>query len=120
MYKRRRVTSGALTYSASKAFVTSFSESLHEEVRGTGVSVTVVCPGATRTEFGEHAGSGADQLPDLLLQSADAVATEALVAAAAGKAVRVTGLVNRVSAAFTTVLPRAANRRLSAMVTDRL
>jgi short-subunit dehydrogenase len=107
-------------YSATKAFVTSFSESLHEEVRGTGVSVTVVCPGATRTEFGEHAGNNADHLPDLLFQTADEVATEALVAAAAGKAVRVTGLVNRISAAFTTVLPRAANRRLSAMVTDRL
>ena len=107
-------------YSATKAFVTSFSESLHEEVRGTGVSVTVVCPGATRTEFGEHAGNSADHLPDLLFQTADEVATEALVAAAAGKAVRVTGLVNRISAAFTTVLPRAANRRLSALVTDRL
>ncbi len=107
-------------YSATKAFVTSFSESLHEEVRGTNVSVTVVCPGATRTEFGEHAGNNADHLPDLLFQTADAVAAEGLAAAAAGKAVRVTGLINRMSAAVTTVLPRAANRRLSTMVTDRL
>ena len=46
------------SYSASKAFVTSFSESLHEEVRRAGVVVTAVCPGATRTEFGQDAGAG--------------------------------------------------------------
>jgi hypothetical protein len=107
-------------YSASKAFVTSFSESLFEELRGTGMHVTVVCPGATKTEFGAIAGTQADDLPDVLQQTADEVVAEALAAAAAGKAVRVTGVVNRVSAALTGVLPRSANRRLSALVTDRL
>jgi short-subunit dehydrogenase len=38
-------------YAATKAYVTSLSESLHEEVRGTGVHVTALCPGLTRTEF---------------------------------------------------------------------
>jgi len=107
-------------YSATKAFVTSFSESLFEELRGTGVHITVVCPGATKTEFGEIAGTQADDLPDFLQQSAEEVVAEALAATAAGKAVRVTGVVNRVSAALTGVLPRSANRRISAMVTDRL
>jgi len=107
-------------YSATKAFVTSFSESLHEEVRGAGVVVTAVCPGATRTEFGEVAGALDDDLPDLLWQTADEVAAEALAATAAGRAVRVTGTVNRVSAAVTTVLPRYANRKISALVTSRL
>ena len=107
-------------YSATKAFVTSFSESLFEELRGTGVHVTAVCPGATKTEFGAIAGTEADDLPAFLQQSAEEVVAEALTATAAGKAVRVTGLVNRVSAAFTTVLPRAVNRRLAALVTDRL
>jgi short-subunit dehydrogenase len=107
-------------YSATKAFVTSFSESLYEELRGTGVSVTVVCPGATRTEFGQIAGTKSDDVPAFLQQTADEVAAESLAATAAGKAVRVTGLINRISGAVTTVLPRAANRRLAAMVTDRL
>lgn len=107
-------------YSATKAFVTSFSESLFEELRGSGVHVTVVCPGATKTEFGEIAGTEADELPGFLQQSAEEVVDEALAATAAGKAVRVTGVVNRVSAALTGVLPRTANRRISALVTDRL
>jgi hypothetical protein len=107
-------------YSATKAFVTSFSESLFEEVRGTGVHVTVVCPGATKTEFGQIAGTQADDLPGFLQQSAQEVVAEALEAAAKGRAVRVTGLINRVTAGLSTVLPRSANRRLSALVTDRL
>jgi short-subunit dehydrogenase len=107
-------------YSATKAFVTSFSESLYEELRGTGVHVTVVCPGATKTEFGAIAGTEADDLPALLQQSADEVVAEALAATAAGKAVKVTGVINRVSATVSDLLPRVANRRLSALVTDRL
>ena len=107
-------------YSASKAFVTSFSESLHEELRGTGVHVTVACPGATHTEFGATSGADGGDLPAFLWQTADAVARESLAAAAAGKAVRVTGLLNRVTAAITTVLPRSANRRLAGLVTDQL
>jgi len=111
---------GFAVYSATKAFVTSFSESLHEELRRSGIVVTAVCPGATRTEFNDESGPDTTALPDILCQEADEVAREALVAAAAGKAVRVTGRINRISAAFTTVLPRTANRRLSALVTDRL
>ena len=107
-------------YSATKAFVTSFSESLHEELNSDCVVVTAICPGATHTEFGETGGATGDDLPGFLWQSADQVATEALVATAAGKAVRVTGVANRVSAAFTTVLPRTANRKIAALVTDRL
>ena len=47
-------------YSATKAFVTSFTEAVHEELKGTGVAVTVLCPGFTRTGFqdvGERAGA---------------------------------------------------------------
>jgi hypothetical protein len=83
------------------------------------VVVTAICPGATRTDFASGSGID-DDLPDLLWQTAEQVATEALAATAAGKAVRVTGGLNRASAAVTTVLPRSANRWLAARVTDRI
>ncbi len=47
---------GMAVYFATKAFVLSFSEALHEEVRGYGVKVTALCPGPTATEFGDVAG----------------------------------------------------------------
>jgi short-subunit dehydrogenase len=110
---------GFAVYSATKGFVTSFSESLHEEVKGSGVVVTAVCPGATKTDFAADSGIDND-LPAALWQTADQVADEALAGTAAGRAVRVTGRINRTAAAVTTVLPRSANRWLSARVTDRI
>ncbi|MEO6987325.1 MAG: SDR family oxidoreductase [Aquihabitans sp.] len=107
-------------YSATKAFVTSFSESIHEELRSTGVVVTVVCPGATHTDFGAASGALDDNLPSFLWQQPEEVAREAIAATAAGKALRVTGVPNRISAAITTVLPRSANRWIAAKVTERL
>jgi short-subunit dehydrogenase len=107
-------------YSATKAFVTSFSEALHEELRRSGVVVTAICPGATRTEFGKVSGADSGGLPGFLWQDADEVASEALAAAAAGKAVQVTGWPNRLAAGLTAVLPRSANRRIAARVADQL
>jgi len=111
---------GVAVYSATKAFVTSFSESIHEELRRSGVVVTALCPGATRTEFGEISGTSGDDLPAVLWQAAEEVAAEGLAAVAAGRAVRVTGVPNRVAAALTAVMPRVARRRVAGMVTDRL
>ena len=61
------------TYGATKAFVLSFTDALHEEMRGTGVTVRAVCPGPVRTEFGEQGGfGGADErIPDALWLDAD-------------------------------------------------
>jgi uncharacterized protein len=59
---------------ATKAFVNSFSESLHQELHGTGVTVTCVCPGFTRTEFQERADYDASHIPGFLWHDADAVA----------------------------------------------
>ena len=63
------------TYGATKSFVTSFSESLHEELRTSGVQVTAVLPGFTRTGFQEHTGvNESGGMPDFVWQSAEAVA----------------------------------------------
>ena len=45
-------------YAASKAFVRNFTEGLHDELRGTPVSATCICPGGTKTAFHEAAGAG--------------------------------------------------------------
>jgi uncharacterized protein len=69
-------------YAAAKAFVTSFSQSLHEEMSGTGVGVACLQPSLTRAEFQDRAEFETSQLSDVLWQSADAVATAGLRAAA--------------------------------------
>jgi short-subunit dehydrogenase len=70
-------------YAATKAYVTSFSEALRAELRGTGVSVTALCPGPVDTEFSEVANSGHSEdscgAPEFLKVPADRVVHEALI-----------------------------------------
>ena len=61
------------TYGATKAFVHSFTHAVHEEARGTGVHVMLVCPGYTHTEFHDRAGLGPIGVPEMAWQSADQV-----------------------------------------------
>jgi len=77
-------------YAATKAYVTSFSEALRAELRGTGVSVTALCPGPIDTEFGEvanagHSGPGFDA-PEFLKVPAERVVREALLGVARDRA----------------------------------
>jgi hypothetical protein len=107
-------------YAATKAFVTSFSESLHEEARGTGVTVTAVLPGFTRTEFQERANFDGDtNVPSFAWMTADAVAKEAIACTAKGKAICVPGLGYRIAAALTTPAPRSVKRRAAGAVYRR-
>jgi short-subunit dehydrogenase len=91
---------GAATYAASKAFVLSFSEAIRTEQRGSGVTVTAVCPGPVRTEFTEAAGmSGVEETtPGAIWMSADELARQALDGAERGKRVVVPGALNRAGA----------------------
>lgn len=97
------------TYGATKAFVLSFSDALHEELRGTGVTMTSVCPGPVRTEFGAMGGfGGADErIPDHLWISAEKVARDALNAVERGDRVTVPGPHNRIAALWGQHLPRS-------------
>jgi len=115
-----QATPGNATYGATKAFVSSFGEALAGEVAGTGVTVTTVLPGFTRTEFQQRAGIARRKIPGPLWQSAEAVAAEALDAARAGKAWHVTGRHNRVLVAASALVPRRLKRWLGARATQRL
>lgn len=85
------------TYAATKAFVLSHSEAVHSELKGTGVSVTAVCPGPVRTEFATVAGMAAaeERTPGAIWMSAESVAEDAIRAAEKGKRAVVPGMLNQ-------------------------
>ncbi|MFA1539609.1 SDR family NAD(P)-dependent oxidoreductase [Actinomadura monticuli] len=94
---------GSATYGASKAYVASFSESLHSEVAGRGVHVTALCPGFTRTE---DERPGAHGPADLLWLRRDDVARAGLDAVAAGRALCVPGMQYKAALPALKLVPR--------------
>lgn len=100
---------GQAAYGAAKAFVLSYTHSLRGELNGTGVSVTALCPGPVDTGFGEAAGFSKEEadaaLPRVMWKPADQVARAGVDGLAAGKAVVVPGLVNRISSGLFRVAP---------------
>jgi short-subunit dehydrogenase len=111
---------GNATYGATKAFVSSFGEALAGEVAGTGVTVTTVLPGFTRTEFQTRAGIEGRRIPRPLWQQAEDVAAQALDAARSGQAWHVTGRHNQALVAASALAPRRLKRWLAAKATRRL
>jgi len=106
---------GFATYSATKAFVSSFTQAIHEELHGTGVKAMVVCPGFTRTEFQARAGAGeTSRLPDFVWQEAGEVVRCALRDYDRGRAVSVPGPLNTALAAFASIAPGIAGRKVAA------
>jgi short-subunit dehydrogenase len=85
------------TYSASKAFVLSFTEALSSDLKGTGVTATALCPGPVKTEFtDQHEGfDAAASTPDFVWMSAEDCARAAVAGLDRGKRVVVPGLGNR-------------------------
>jgi short-subunit dehydrogenase len=99
---------GMAVYYASKAYVLSFSEALHRELKPKGVRVTVLCPGPVPTEFQARAGMSDDAFPRLLTRSAEQVARDGYRGLMQGRRVVVPGAANR---AVTTII-RFAPRTL--------
>jgi short-subunit dehydrogenase len=101
---------GQAGYGASKAFVLSYSHALRGELRPTGVTATVLCPGPVRTGFGEAAGisdeDATDALPEIMWLSVAEVAKAAVSGMDANKAVVIPGMANRISAAAGWLSPR--------------
>ena len=103
----------AAVYGATKAFVNSLSHALAEETRGSGVRVTALCPGFTRTEFQEVAGFVEASVPRPLWTSVGQVARDGLAGAAAGKATVVPGRQFKLAAAVSSVVPARLTRRVA-------
>ena len=98
-------------YGASKAFVLSYGRALGAELRGTGVSVTTLCPGPVATGFAEVAGmtdaEAGEALPKIMWVPAEDVAKAAVEGLAAGRSVVIPGTVNRTAAAFAQLVPKS-------------
>jgi uncharacterized protein len=111
---------GQAGYGAGKAFVLSYTESLSGELRGSGVTATVVCPGPVDTGFGEQAGFSKEDaeaaLPRFMWESADTVAKVSIDALDKGKVVAIPGFANRAAALVSRMTP---NRLLTPMVASR-
>jgi short-subunit dehydrogenase len=105
---------GNATYAATKAFVLSWSEALHTEVRGAGVSVTALCPGPVKTEFQDvsDAHDFAGKLPKPLWIEAADVAEQGLKGLERGARVVTPGVGNRVSGAMSRATPNAVLLRV--------
>jgi uncharacterized protein len=93
-------------YYASKAFVTSFSEALANEVCGTGVTVSVLCPGPTATYFQKRAGTERSKVFQLVMMEAAAVARIGYRGMLNGKPLIIPGLINKLHFQLIRILPR--------------
>jgi short-subunit dehydrogenase len=99
-------------YYATKAFVLSFSEALHEEEKGNGIKVSALCPGPTRTEFSDVAGMGDTPLFKTFAADAGGVVRDGLAALKSGQAVKVSGVMNHMTTVMVGFMPRALVRSM--------
>jgi short-subunit dehydrogenase len=100
-------------YFATKAYVLSFTEALHEEWKDRGIKVSALCPGPTRTEFGEIAGIRTLGQFDRLAMDAGPVVRAGLEGLEANRAVVIPGAVNKAGAWSTRLAPRSVVRKIA-------
>ena len=103
-------TARSSTYSATKAFVVSFTDALAAELDGTGVTATSLCPGLTRTEFHDRGDYDLNKFPDFAWQTADEVALQGLHAAANGERRRIPGAMNKAMVGVIKTMPETLIR----------
>ena len=100
-------------YYATKAFVLSFSEALHEELRGTGISLTNLCPGPTETNFSKTARSLRQRQTTVGKMSAESVARTGHAQFRKGQCLSLPGIQNKILALLgSKILPRKITRQL--------
>jgi uncharacterized protein len=104
---------GMAVYFATKAYVLSFTEALHEELKPFGIHVSALCPGPTRTEFGDVAGfPNKGAFDRLSMESADVVRI-GLRALDRNQAVAIAGTINKAGAFSTRLVPRSVVRKIA-------
>lgn len=110
------------TYAATKAYVLSLTESLADELRDSGVTVTALCPGITDTRMlsgAVAANARLASLPDFLIGDADEVAAEGYRACMAGAVIAVPGAVNRAVTLASRATPKWLLRRIAGTLARR-
>ena len=107
---------GMAVYFATKAYVLSLSEALHEELKPHGIHVSALCPGPTRTEFGAVAGFDEKGAFDRLSADSASVVRAGLEGLDRNRAVIVPGWINKVGAASTRFVPRPWVRRIAGAI----
>tara|TARA_R110002110_G_scaffold362241_1_gene571950 strand:- start:3454 stop:4251 length:798 start_codon:yes stop_codon:yes gene_type:complete len=104
------------TYAATKAYVLSLSEALGEELRGTGVTVTTLCPGVTETNMvaqAKQSSAGVNKLPAMLIGDVETVAREAFRGCMKGTPIIVPGTLNLAGTLLARTTPKWLVRRLT-------
>jgi short-subunit dehydrogenase len=104
------------TYSATKAFVRSFTEALHEEVLRSNIHVSALCPGFTRTAFHDRAHMEIGRVPRFMWANPVSVANAGLEALDRNQAVCIPGFMNRLGAESVRFAPRSVARKMAAQV----
>src|SRR5712692_2311456 len=100
-------------YAATKAYVTSFSESLRAELRGSGVTVTALCPGPVRTEFqrlAQRSGGEPDSAPEFVYVSVEKTVRAALAAVEADRPLVIPGFVMKIAMFLVRITPMSILR----------
>jgi uncharacterized protein len=108
------------TYAATKAYVLSLTESLAEELKGSGVSITALCPGITDTGMlntAAQANAQLSKLPGFLVADVDKVAAEGYRACIRGDVIKVPGVVNLAATMAGRATPKWLLRRIAGTVT---
>ena len=105
-------------YAATKAYVLHFTEALAEELAGTGVTASCLCPGATTTEFNDHSGVNSD-FARFAYQSPEEVVDAAIAGMDRGETVVVPGMLNQVHVGAVRLTPRTVVRKLAGIIYHR-
>jgi uncharacterized protein len=111
------------TYAATKAYVLSLTESLAEELKGSGVTITALCPGITATHMlaeAQAASGELNKLPHFLVGTAEEVAAQGFEACMAGRVICVPGVVNQAGMLASRATPKWLLRRVSGALVRRL
>jgi short-subunit dehydrogenase len=103
-------------YYASKSYVLSLGEALAVELRGTGVSISTLCPGPTKTEFFERAQMGRSRLKNMFFADSHACAQRGITGMMRGQTIIIDGWLNWLLAQSGRIMPRFAVRTVAGMI----